>query len=147
MRVVAVVGLVALALTGCVSTQEMPLAPNMVRLDTNAGGLLFTAQTVPQAMRAAAQATLRAGYTRFRLADVSSGQASEVVGIDTLSSGTLNGMASGGFLNASTSTFGSDTVIRRPTAHAGATVIMLHDGDPGAAEAFDAAAILKQYAS
>lgn len=147
MKMVAVAGLVALALAGCVSTQEMPIAPNMVRLDTNAGGMLFTGQAVPRTMRAAAEATLRAGYTRFRLADVSSGQGSEIVGVDSTSNAYLNGSTTGNFLTASGTAFGSDTVIRRPTAHAGATVIMLHDNDPGAAQAFDAAAVLKQYAS
>ena len=43
---------------GCVSTQELPLAPNMVRIDTQARGLLFTGQAVPATMRAAAKATL-----------------------------------------------------------------------------------------
>lgn len=147
MKMIAVVGLAALALAGCVSTQEMPISPNMVRLDTNAGGMLFAGQAVPRTMRAAAEATLRAGYTRFRLADVSSGQGSEIVGVDSTSNAYLNGSASNGFLTANAATFGSDSVIRRPTAHAGATVIMLHDGDPGAAQAFDAAAVLRQYSS
>jgi hypothetical protein len=47
-------------LAGCITTQEMPLAPNVVRIDTQAGGLLFIGQTVPQTMRAAARATLAA---------------------------------------------------------------------------------------
>jgi hypothetical protein len=56
-------------LAGCISTQEMPLAPNMVRLDTQSRGLLFTGQTVPQTMRTAALATVNTGYTHFRFAD------------------------------------------------------------------------------
>ena len=55
-----------LVLAGCISTQEMPLAPNMVRLDTQSRGLLFTGQTVPQTMRTAALATVNRGYTRYR---------------------------------------------------------------------------------
>jgi hypothetical protein len=35
------VALIASALAGCITTQEMPLAPNVVRIDTQAGGLLY----------------------------------------------------------------------------------------------------------
>ena len=47
----------------------MPLAPNIVRIDTQAGGFLFTGQTVPTTMRAAAKATLDRGYTHFKFAE------------------------------------------------------------------------------
>ena len=40
---VAVIG-VALFAAGCINTQEMPLAPNVVRLDTHVSGLLFAGQ-------------------------------------------------------------------------------------------------------
>ena len=59
----------ALSLTGCISTQEMPLSPNVVRIDTQSRGLLFTGQTVPQTMRAAAKATLDRGYSHFKFGD------------------------------------------------------------------------------
>jgi hypothetical protein len=52
----AVTAFAAFALAGCLTTQEMPLAPNVVRIDTQAGGWLFTGQTVPATMRAAAKA-------------------------------------------------------------------------------------------
>ena len=70
--IISICGLLAaLMLAGCIATQEMPLAPNVVRIDTQAGGLLFTGQTVPQTMRAAANATLQRGYTHFKFADAS----------------------------------------------------------------------------
>jgi hypothetical protein len=37
-----------LTLMGCIHTQELPLAPNMVRLDTQASGLLFAGQATNQ---------------------------------------------------------------------------------------------------
>src|SRR5262249_47974654 len=146
---------------GCITTQEMPLAPNVVRLDTQSRGLLFTNQTVPQTMRAAANATLQRGYTHFRFADASLQQGSTVVGtvgssntnfIGT-SNTTFTGNYGGGFMNANATTFGSGTantfgstsVVRAPTAGAAVTVYMFHANEPGAQGAFDAAQILKQY--
>ena len=139
--------LAAVALVGCISTQEMPLAPNMVRIDTQAGGLLFTGQTVPQTMRAAAKATLDRGYTHFRFADASVQQGSVVTG--TIGSGTTNvsGNYGGGFMNANATSFGSNSVVRAPTAAAAATVIMFRANEPGAQGAFDAEQVLKQYSS
>jgi hypothetical protein len=64
-----VAALAAFALAGCLSTQEMPLAPNVVRIDTQTGGWLFTGQTVPATMRAAAKATLDRGYSHFKFTD------------------------------------------------------------------------------
>ena len=129
---------VAVSLSGCISTQEMPLAPNMVRLDTQAQGLLFTGQTVPNTMRAAANATLSRGYSHFRFADAGMSQGSVVAG--TFSNANVsygNGYANG---------FGSTSVIHAPTANAAATVIMFHANEPGAHGAFDATQVLKQYA-
>ena len=151
----------ALALTGCISTQEMPLAPNVVRLDTQSKGLLFTGQTVPQTMRAAAKATLDRGYSHFKFTDASLQQGSVVAGTIGSSSTnvvgnsttTVNGNYGGGFMNANAATagsatattFGSSSVIHAPTAGAAATVVMFHANEPGAQGAFDAEQVLKQY--
>ena len=93
--------LAALMLAGCIATQEMPLAPNVVRIDTQAGGLLFTGQTVPQTMRAAANATLQRGYTHFKFADASLQQGSVVTGTigssNTNFTGTSNTTVSGNY--------------------------------------------------
>lgn len=51
----------AIALASCVHTQELPLAPNMVRIDTQASGLLFQGKAVPTTIVAAANATLSRG--------------------------------------------------------------------------------------
>lgn len=131
----------SLSVGGCVTTQEMPLAPNMVRLDTRASGLLFTGQTVPQTMRRAAELTLQAGYTHFRLDQASSGQGTQLAGV--MSNASVNGSYGGGSYRATG--FGSTTPIYAPTASAGATVIMLKPGDPGIENAFDAVEMLKRY--
>jgi len=51
-------------LSGCATTQETPLAPNFVRLDTSAP---FTSELASQTMQRAAELTLQNGYTHFRL--------------------------------------------------------------------------------
>lgn len=153
--------LIALALAGCITTQEMPLAPNVVRIDTQSRGVLFTGQTVPQTMRAAAKATLERGYTHFKFADASLQQGSVVTGaIGTSSTNvigssntTATGTYGGGVVNANATTygtanantFGTTSVIRAPTASAAATVIMFHANEPGAQGAFDAEQVLRQY--
>ena len=53
-----------LLIAGCVSTQEILLAPNFVRLDTHAP---FTSEAASQTVRRAAELTLLNGYTHFRL--------------------------------------------------------------------------------
>ena len=137
--------LFATTLAGCISTQEMPLAPNVVRIDTQARGLLFTGQTVPQTMRAAAKATLDRGYSHFKFAEAGLSQGSQVAGVVGNSSSNFNGSYGYGNLSGNSNTFGSATVVRAPTANAAATVIMFHANEPGARGAFDAQQVLKQY--
>jgi len=134
-----------LLLGACISTQEMPLAPNVVRIDTQARGLLFTGQTVPQTMSAAANATLARGYTHFKFADASLGQGSEVAGVVGSSTTRANATYGYGSASGTATTSGVGTIVRAPTASAAATVIMFNENDPRAADAFDAQQILKQY--
>lgn len=137
----------ALALGACVSTQEMPLAPNMVRLDTQARGMLFTGQAVPQTMRAAALATINRGYTHFRFADAGLAQGSEVSGVVATSNGSFGGTYGAGTYTGQTNEMVTASAIRRPTASAAATVIMFHADEPGAKGAFVAEDVLRQYSS
>jgi hypothetical protein len=103
----------------------MPLAPNIVRIDTQAGGYLFTGQAVPATMRAAAKATLLRGYSHFKFADAGMNQGSVTTGVITSNSGA--------------------TLIHAPTASAAATVVMFHADEPGAQGAFEAEQVLRQY--
>jgi hypothetical protein len=57
----------ALALAACVTTQEMPLAPNVVRLDTHASGDMFGEDAPGQTMRRAAEVTLQNRFSYFQL--------------------------------------------------------------------------------
>lgn len=134
-----------LLLSGCISTQEMPLAPNVVRIDTQAGGYLFTGKTVPATMRAAAKATLDRGYTHFQFANAGVAQGSVVAGTVGTSNASYSGSYGGGSMNGMVSSTDSSSVIRAPTASAAATVIMYRADDPQVKNSFDAQQVLQQY--
>jgi hypothetical protein len=144
-KAISGVALIAIALAGCITTQEMPLAPNAVRIDTQAGGLLFTGQAVPTTMRAAAKATLDRGYTHFKFAEAGVQQGSVVAGTMSSANSNFNGSYGQGYMAGNASGFGTTNVIRAPTVSAAATVIMFHANEPGAQGAFEAEQVLKQY--
>jgi hypothetical protein len=64
MRNVIVAAMAGLSVSACASTQEYPLAPNMVRLDINPPAAPFVGEAT---LRRAAELTLRNGYSAFRL--------------------------------------------------------------------------------
>ncbi len=141
MKRFAVGAIPAFFLSACVTTQVMPLAPNAVRVDTTASGLLYRGKAVPETMTAAARETLARGYTHFRFSDANMGQGSEVVGATGWSSGNAYGDGN----SASYISFGGANVNRRPVEGAAATVTMFHANEPGAQGAFDARQVLAQY--
>ncbi len=130
------IAVVAISLAACATTNEMPLAQNMVRLDTQASGLLFTGSAGAITMKRAAEATIRRGYSHFRLEQASTSQGSAVTGVYS----NTNGWANNGAFGAST----TYTPMRTPTAAVGVTVIMFRATEPGARGAFDAADVLKK---
>ena len=64
MRNLIAAAIAALSVSGCVDTQEYPIAPNMVRLDVSPPTAPFIGETT---LRRAAEITLRNGYSAFRL--------------------------------------------------------------------------------
>lgn len=124
-------------LVACASTQTMPLAPNMVRIDTRARGVIAQSQAVPQTMRTAAKETLDRGYTHFRFADANLGQGEIYAG----SIGNVSGTYGGGNYNA----WGSSTAVNAPITNAAVTVIMFKANEPGAKGAFNAQEIFLKY--
>jgi hypothetical protein len=146
-RIVGSAVLCLFTLVGCITTQELPLAPNVVRLDTQAKGLLFTGQTVPQTMRAAAKATLERGYTHFKFQEAGMQQGSVVTGVVGTNNTNVNANYGGGNINGNSTSFSTASVVRAPTAGVGVTVIMFHANEQGAQGAFEAAQVLQQYSS
>lgn len=74
-----IVALAGCLLAGCVTTQETPLSANTMRIDTEAGGWLFAGQAAPATLKAAARATIAAGYTHFRLSNVTDNEQGGIV--------------------------------------------------------------------
>jgi hypothetical protein len=87
MRKFIVAIIAGLGVAACV-TQEMPLAPNEVRLDTHAAGALFTGQAAGVTMRRAAELTLQNGYSYFRLEQASVSQGTRLAGVNNYSTGS-----------------------------------------------------------
>jgi hypothetical protein len=143
MRKLTIALLSSAALAGCVTTQEVPLAPNVVRLDTHATGALFVGQASGQTLKRAAELTLQNGYTHFRLESPETAQGERLAGV--YSSGSATAFGSGSSATAYGSGFSTPVYAR--TADVTVTVVMFHAHDPQAKDAFDAAAILKKYGS
>lgn len=133
-----------MALTACSTTNEMTLAPNVVRLDTQARGLIATSGAGASTLKRAAEITVRRGYTHFRLQDAATSSGSSLAGVYANS----NGWGSTSFNGSSANTtFGGSTTytpIRTPTASIGVTVVMFKAGEPGARGAFEAAEVIKK---
>ncbi|WFU88754.1 hypothetical protein QA644_06745 [Rhizobium sp. CC1099] len=134
--------LLSVALASCATTSEMPLAPNMVRLDTNASGLIFTSAAGAITMKKAAEATLKRGYTHFRLEQAQTAQGSRFVGMNTNTSGFGQASVYGNTAYGSYSGSSFSTPMYAPTAQIGVTVVMFHANEAGAKGAFDAADVL-----
>jgi hypothetical protein len=122
----------------------MPLAPNVVRLDTHASGLLFADKASSVTMHRAAELTLQNGFTHFRFEQAQVSQGSQLAGIYSSSNGSAYGTAFGNSAFVTGSSTGLATPVYRPTADVGVTVVMFHAGEPGAVGAFDARQILGQ---
>jgi hypothetical protein len=139
----AAIPLVALLTASCVQTTEMPLAPNVVRLETTGGGLIGRSEVPKQTMRKAAELTLEKGYSHFKFADPSVNSRSEIAGYPpgmTTTRATVIGNT--GF---ATTTSSPGFLVRQRRTDIGVTVVMFHANDPGARGAFDAKAVLKAY--
>ncbi|TCN32485.1 hypothetical protein [Sinorhizobium americanum] len=132
----------AALVTSCATTSEMPLAQNMVRLDTNASGLIFTSAAGAITMKKAAEATLRRGYSHFRLEQAQTASGSRFVGMNTYGSGTAQASVYGNTAYGSYSGSSFSTPMYAPTAQIGVTVVMFHANEAGARGAFDAADVL-----
>lgn len=135
--------LLLMALASCSTTTEMPLAPNMVRLDTQASGLIATSGAGASTLKRAAEITLARGYTHFRIEQASTSSGSRVIGVQANTTGWGNSTFRGA---GASHTFGGTTTyvpMRAPTSHIGVTVVMYRATDAGARGAFNASEIVK----
>ncbi|HFF3720366.1 TPA: hypothetical protein ACGCM7_005451 [Klebsiella pneumoniae] len=137
------IALLCTVLTSCATTSEMPLAPNVVRLDTNAQGLLFTSQAGQITMKRAAEATIKRGYTHFRLEQAQTASGSRFVGMNTNSWGSANATVYGNSAYGNYSGSSYSSPVYTPTTQIGVTVVMFNANEQGAVGAFNAAQIIK----
>lgn len=133
-----------LLVSACATTSEMPLAANVVRLDTQASGLLFVGAAPRITMKKAAGATIARGYTHFRFQDAATSQGREFAGMNTWQTGNAQASVYGNSIYASGSANTFSTPNYRSTSNIGVTVVMFHASDPAAVGAFEAATILKK---
>ncbi|WP_455918671.1 hypothetical protein [Ensifer canadensis] len=141
-RKLIVAALLSMALASCATTSEMPLAQNMVRLDTSARGLLFTSSAGAVTMQKAAEATLKRGYSHFRIDQAQTASGSQFVGMNTYGSGTANASVYGNTAYGTYNSSSFSTPMYAPTRQIGVTVIMFRANEAGARGAFDAADVL-----
>jgi hypothetical protein len=137
----------AIALTGgmagCVSTSEMEVSPNVVMLQSEAGGALFAGKSGPELMKKAAEATLQRGYTCFALSGAQMQTGSQYAGSIDTANATFTGYGYGNSFSATGFSSGFSTPIYRHVERAGATVTMSKECGPNS---FRAADILKREA-
>jgi hypothetical protein len=136
-----ILGLAGACLGGCASSQTTSLAPNIAHIDASG---YVTNQTAPTTMRDAAKTTLQAGYTHFRISDAS-GVGGEPANTACSGTSSWNGSWNGSDGNAAGSGGGGCAPVFRLTSKASVTVTMFRSGDTGAAGAFDAQQVLRQY--
>lgn len=134
--------LCAMALTACATTNEVALAPNVVRLDTQAQGLAFVGSAGEVTLQRAAQATIDRGYTHFRVTDAQTAQGRALAGVNNSwsGSGTATRIGNTTYVNARGGGFG--TPVYALTANVGMTVEMFHANEAGARGAFNAQEVL-----
>jgi hypothetical protein len=130
-------------MAGCVSTSEMEVAPNVVMVQSEAGGALFVGKSGPELMKKAAEATLQRGYTCFALSGAQMEAGSEYAGSFNTAHATITGFGYGNSFSATGFGHGFSTPIYRHVEKAGATVTMSKACGPSS---FRAADILKREA-
>jgi len=142
------------ALAACRTTSEIPLAANVWQFETSAQGLLFTHGSDKATLKKVAQRTISQGYSHFIIVDGASQSGSVYVGstpttVNARYSADHSFYGTGNYLSGTTSgtaygTVTPGTPVYAPTRNLKLTVVMFKEGDPQAANALSAAAILAE---
>jgi hypothetical protein len=132
----------AICLTGCVSTGDMPLAKNVYQVNVEARGALFVGGAQNAALKRAAELTIKNGYTSFIIQNPSVQTGSSYVGTTPgYANTTINAFGNTAYANT---TYTPGVPMFAPEKNVSLIVVMFKPGDPGAANAIDAAATLKR---
>jgi hypothetical protein len=124
-------------MAGCVSTSEMEVSPNVVMLQSNAGGALYAGKSGPELMKKAAEATLQRGYTCFALSGAQMNTGSQYAGSIGSTNMSVTGYGNGNSFSGFGTAIESSTPIYRHTESAGATVTMSKTCGPNEFHAAD----------
>jgi len=139
-NIFAITGLLLMA--GCVSTNEVALAPNVLRIDAEAGGYAYVGKANAAMMKRAAASTLERGYTHFITGNYDRQTGSEVVGMssNTTGFGNTTGLGDTAYhsFNANTQT----NVWRAPTEKTSMMIMMFKPEDNIPSHAWDASEVL-----
>jgi len=144
-NVIAVIGAL-LFLAGCVSTNEVALAPNVLRIDANASGYADVGKSNAAMMKQAATSTINRGYTHFITGNYQRQTGSQIVGMSSNTFGTGNATGYGygntynsyGSFNANTNT----NVWRAPTESTSMMIMMFKADDEIPPHAWSAQEVL-----
>jgi hypothetical protein len=138
-KILKVISVIALStgIVGCVNTSEMEVAPNVIILQSEAGGALFAGRSGPEMMKKAAQETLQRGYTCFALSGAQLQTGSQYAGSIGSTNMNVSGYGYGNSFNASGTAIESSTPLYRHTESAGATVTMSRTCGPNEFRAVD----------
>ena len=117
-----------LALSGCVTTNAVPLRKDLWQINATARGLLFQGQSTPAAIKEAAKLTISNGFTHFILGQPSSNQTSNTVGFTPIH---VNVIGSNAFVSGG-------QPIRSVRETSSVLVLMLKANDPRALNALEA---------
>jgi hypothetical protein len=140
-RVAAVLA-ATLLVTACVSSREMQLSKNTVRIDTHGEGFIGSMESDNYTMRKAAKLTLENGYQRFVISDASRASHVETVGYTPAQA--ITNVRYEGHRRVETTSYTAPQPIRETMTEVGVTVTMLNPGDEGFENAIDAAETLKR---
>ena len=135
----------SVGLAGCVTTSEMPLAKNVWQVNTSAGGSLFVGQADKATLKRAAELTVAQGYTHFVIQNPNTQTGSEYIGSLPGTANTTMHMV--GNTAYGTTTYSPGMPIIEPRKSVSVTVVMFHANEPQAANAIEAASVLKQASS
>jgi outer membrane murein-binding lipoprotein Lpp len=139
---VAVLLATTLLIAGCVSSQEMQLSKNTVRINTHGEGFIGSVESDNFTMRRAAKLTLDNGYQRFIIADASRSSRVETVGYTP--GQAITNVRYEGHRRVETTSYTAPQPIRETMTEVGVTVIMLNPGDEDFENAIDAAETIKR---
>ncbi|RCL04140.1 MAG: hypothetical protein JSC189_000188 [Candidatus Tokpelaia sp. JSC189] len=137
-------------LAGCIRSNEIALAPNVIRINTQASGGLSIGKANTEMMKKAAETTINRGYTHFIISDYSYGNETIVSGVNHNTYGTINGTTFGAinnnmYMGNALGTYNSNTysnVITMPVERSSMTIIMFKQGDKTPPNAWEAKIVL-----